>query len=44
MDLLIEKPKGVQLFEVIVGTYEEYLIGFTVNQDPNTVGLAITLV
>ena len=39
MDLLIEKPKGVQLFELVVGTYEEYLIGFTVNQDQKTVGL-----
>ena len=38
MDLLIEKPKGVPLFEVVVGTYEEYLIGFTVNRDPKTVG------
>ena len=40
MDLLIEKPTGAPLFEAIVGTYEEYLIGFTANHDQKTVGLS----
>lgn len=43
MDLLIEKPKGVQLFEVVVGTYEEYLIGFTINHDPKAVSLSFEM-
>ena len=37
MDLLVEKAHGVELVQVIIGTYEEYLIGFTLNYDPKTV-------
>jgi len=36
MDLLIEKAKGQELAQVIVGTYEEYLIGFSLNYDEET--------
>lgn len=37
MDLLIEQPNGTELFQIIVGTYEEYLIGFSLNYDQKTV-------
>lgn len=43
MDLLVEKAQGVELVQVIIGTYEEYLIGFTLNYDPKTVSSRICL-
>lgn len=37
MDLLIEKAQGTELLQVIIGTYEEYLIGLSLNYDQKTV-------
>jgi hypothetical protein len=37
MELLIEKPSGNQLFEVVIGTYEEYVVGYVLCYDESNV-------